>query len=322
MRQRAGSIFIALALAARASAQDVPAVDHHQHLYSPAIAALISPPPPAARITPIDASDLISLLDAADIRKSVVLSVAYIYGQPTRTVDDEYEKVKAENDWTSTQVARYPDRLIGFCGVNPLKDYALAELTRCTKDPHLRRGLKLHIGNSGVDYHNQQHIEQLRRVFRAANDNRMPIVIHLRASYSQQLAYGADEARIFLHELVPAAPDVIIQIAHLAGGGAPGDAAAQEALRVFADAVADHEPATKNLYFDVSVGVTPRTTPDDARLVVADMRRIGMARILYGSDGAAGGNPPPREAWAAFRQLPLTSEEFRAIARNVAPYLR
>jgi predicted TIM-barrel fold metal-dependent hydrolase len=183
--------------------------------------------------------------------------------------------------------------------------------------------LKLHFGNSGVDYHNPLHIAQLQRVFRAANDNRMPIVVHMRASYSQQLAYGADEARIFLRELVPAAPDVVVQVAHMAGGGAPGDAAAQEALRVFADAVANREPATKSLYFEVSgTGVTPRTTPDEARLMVSAMRRIGMERILYGSDGAAGGNPPPHEAWAAFRQLPLTSDEFRTIARNVAPYLR
>jgi predicted TIM-barrel fold metal-dependent hydrolase len=173
-------------------------------------------------ITPIDASALIALLDAAKIRKSVVLSGAYIYGQPSRTVDDKYEKVKAENDWTSAQIARYPDRLIGLCGVNPLKDYALAELGRCAKNPQLRRGLKLHIGNSGVDYHNTLHIEQLRRIFRAANDNRMPIVVHLRASYSQQLAYGANEARIFLRELAPAASDVVIQIAHMRPVGRDG----------------------------------------------------------------------------------------------------
>jgi hypothetical protein len=29
-----------------------------------------------------------------------------------------------------------------------------------------------------------------------------------------------------------------------------------------------------------------------------------------------------REAWAAFRRLPLTGRELRRIARNVAPYLR
>jgi predicted TIM-barrel fold metal-dependent hydrolase len=323
MRYAIGSIVVMLATIAPVWAQDAPAVDHHQHLYSPGIAALISPPAPATPILPIDAHDLIVLLDAAGIKRSVVLSVAYIYGQPTRTVDHEYDKVKGENDWTSAQVARYPDRLIAFCGLNPLKEYALVELARCAKDPQLRRGLKLHFGNSGVDYHNPEHIQQLRRVFQAANDYRMPIVIHMRASYSLQLAYGAEEAQIFLRDLAPAAPDVVIQIAHMGGGGAPGDAAAQAALGAFADAVARGEPATKNLYFEVSgIGVTPRTTPDEANLVVTAMRRIGMAKILYGSDGAAGGNPPPVDAWTAFRQLPLTSDEVRTIARNVAPYFR
>ena len=72
----------------------------------------------------------------------------------------------------------------------------------------MRRGLKLHFGNSGVDYHDPKHIEQLRRVLRAANDYRMPIVVHMRASITQKLPYGRDEARIFLNELLPAAPDV------------------------------------------------------------------------------------------------------------------
>jgi hypothetical protein len=63
-----------------------------------------------------------------------------------------------------------------------LKDYALEELARCAADPNLRRGLKLHFGNSVVDYHNPEHIAQVRRVFRAANDRRMAIVAHVRAS--------------------------------------------------------------------------------------------------------------------------------------------
>ena len=46
------------------------------------------------------------------------------------------------------------------------------------------------------------------------------------------------------------------------------------------------------------------------------MRRIGFDRLLYASDG------PPLESWLAFRKLPLTEEEFRSIAGNVAPYLR
>lgn len=46
-------------------------------------------------------------------------------------------------------------------------------------------------------------------------------------------------------------------------------------------------------------------------------RTIGPAD--YGSDGYGGGNPAPLEAWAAFLQLPLSDDEFRIIASNIAP---
>ena len=62
--------------------------------------------------------------------------------------------------------------------------------------------------------------------------------------------------------------------------------------------------------------------PDEAALLATRMRQIGVQRILFGSDGATGGNAPPREAWAAFRKLPLTEAEFRTIAVNVPPYLQ
>jgi hypothetical protein len=44
----------------------------------------------------------------------VLLSVAYMYGSPARQVDDEYAKVRMENDWTPAQAGRHPDRLIAF----------------------------------------------------------------------------------------------------------------------------------------------------------------------------------------------------------------
>ena len=78
-----------------------------------------------------------------------------------RKADHAAEKLKRDNDWTSKQVAQFPDRLVGFCGLNPLKDDALEELARCAADPNLRRGLKLHFGNSVVDYHNPEHIARV-----------------------------------------------------------------------------------------------------------------------------------------------------------------
>src|SRR6266511_1017107 len=89
-----------------------PLVDHHQHFFSPEFAQLVG-------ITPIDADKVIALLDSAGIRRALVLSVAYSWGNPSRNVENEYEHVKQENDWTAQQVARFPDRLRAFCSVNP-----------------------------------------------------------------------------------------------------------------------------------------------------------------------------------------------------------
>lgn len=83
--------------------QSTPLADHHQHLFSPAITMLLSRPDPSL-INTVTARDLVSLLDAAGMRRAVVLSVACMFGSPNRTVENEYDKVKAENDWTSEQV--------------------------------------------------------------------------------------------------------------------------------------------------------------------------------------------------------------------------
>jgi predicted TIM-barrel fold metal-dependent hydrolase len=307
---------LALALApASAPGQPAPLADHHQHLFSAAVAS-------AENVKPIDAEELITLLDAGAVRRAVVLSVAYILGDPAGTAVDEYERVKAENDWTSAQVARFPQRLVGFCSVNPLKAYALDELARCAKDPNLRSGLKLHFANSRVDYHNPAHIDRLRRLFAAANGYQMAIVAHMRTSISAKIPYGADEAHIFLEELVPAAPDVPIQVAHLAGAGGYQDPLIDQALSVFVRAIETGNPRTKNLYFDVTTVVRATTSDERLNLVARRLRQLGLHRILYGSDAASGGNLPPREGWATFRRLPLTASEFDIIARNTPAYLR
>src|SRR5690349_13170941 len=313
-------VFCLLVVSPRAEAQNAPVADHHQHLFSPAVAALLSTD--SNTFQPITAHDVIALLDSAGIQRALLLSVAYLYGSPKRTVQDEYAKVRAENDWNAAQAAEYPKRLRAFCGFNPLKDYAIKELERCAGTPGLRGGIKLHFGNSDVQLDNHDHVERLKEVFRAANRHRMAIVVHLRASISKKRPYGAPEARIFLEQLLPAAPDVIVLVAHLAGSG-PGydDPAADSAMAVLAGAVERHDPRTRNLWFDVASIVTPDISPAIASVVVKRIRQVGVNRILYGSDAAAGGNLRHRESWAAFRRLPLTDKEFTTIAQNLAPYL-
>jgi len=296
-----------------------PVIDSHQHLFSPAAAALVTGNPNSPGIS---ARNLIELLDAAGIQRALVLSMAYTWGKASRApVANEYEHVKAENDWTAQQVAQYPDRLRAFCSFNPLKPYALEELARCRKDPQLHYGLKLHFGNSDVDLDNPNDVAKVRKVFEAANRYRMPIVVHMHTSIDNQRKYGADEARVFLNQLLAAAPDVPVQIAHLAGAGG-FNAATESALGVFAEAIAKHDARMKNVWFDATVVVRPSMSPDDLQRIAARIRQIGVERMLYGSDAPASPLAYPKAGWAAFQRLPLTPAELRAVATNIPPYMR
>ncbi len=221
----------------------------------------------------------------------------------------------AENDWAAGQVARHPNRLVGFCSFNPLKDYALRELDRCASG-RVFQGLKLHFGMSEVDLKNPDHVNKVRQVFAAANRHRFPIIVHVRADRT----YGREHAEVLLNRILPAAPDVPVQIAHLWGG----EGFSEPALTAYADAVASRSPATQNLYFDVTQLELVLQGRDDAlKKAAALMRRIGLRRILWGSDEPEDARDPPRNAWKEFRtSLPLTEAEFGTIARNVAPYLR
>ncbi len=280
------------------------------------------PGPAAYRAIPADT--LIALLDQAGIQRALVLSLGYDDADgPTEEDPGEYGRVRAENDWTGQQVGSFPERLVGFCGVNPLRAWALEEIGRCDADSNLS-GIKLHFGSSGVDLRDPAHVEAVRRVFRAANERRMPIAAHIRSSFGRQVPYGREAAEAFLSHVLPAAPDIPVQIAHMGGSG-PGwrDPAADSALAVLAAARAAGDPRTRNLWFDVASVVDLDISPETAERLATRIRQIGVERVLYGSDMAVGDNLTPRQGWAVVRGLlPLTDDEFRTIANNVAPYMR
>jgi len=276
-------------------------------------------------ITAITAEYILKLLDAAGIERGVLLSTAYAYGRPGREPKDkdEYTGVKAENDWVAAQAALYPKRLVAFCGFNPLKDSALEEIERCSRDPRLRSGIKLHFGNSDVQLENPEHLKKLKAVFRAANAHKMAIVVHARASISLDRPYGAEQARLFLDELLPLVPNVTVQIAHLAGSG-PGydDPKADAALEVYIDAIAKHDPRVRKLWFDLTSNANPANSPARSALLAKRIRQIGAGRVLYGTDITFGPFLSPRDSWAEVCKLDLTDKELKTIAKNKAPYLR
>jgi predicted TIM-barrel fold metal-dependent hydrolase len=267
---------------------------------------------PGPRQEPVlTAKDLIAMLDEAGIRRAVVLSDAYYFDAPDAGPAGGIAAVRAENDWTAEQTAQYSGRLIAICSVNLLAEHAVEEIDRCAKSGRFK-GLKLHFNSSGVDLLNAEHVQKVRRVAEAANRNRLPLILHVRSGP----AYGRAHALVLLNDILIAAPDVPIQIAHLWGG----ESFSEPALTAYAEAVEAKHPATRHLYFDVAQ--MWNASDESLKTAVALMRRIGMNRILYGSDGPQFAGTPPAEAWNRFRaRVPLTDDEFRTIAANVAPYL-
>jgi predicted TIM-barrel fold metal-dependent hydrolase len=259
---------------------------------------------------------LVRELDEAGIRRAALLSVAYWFGSPLGPpATDELARVRAENDFTVAQAQRHPGRFVTFCSFNPLREYAVAELERCASLPTVK-GIKLHLGNSATDLRKADQAAKVRAVFAAANARRLAIVLHLWTDPSFERD-GAQFASIVLDQLLPAAPDVPIQIAHMAGGGRMTDTA----VGVFAEAAAARDPRVRNLYFDVATSVSLQVPPQELDRLAQRIRQIGVNRILYGSDASdAGANP--RQGWGMFRAfVPLSDAELRTIAGNVAPYM-
>ena len=85
----------------------------------------------------------------------------------------------------------------------------------------------------------------------------------------------------------------------------------------FAEAITRKDPATRNLYFDITTIVFQGQAPELQKRIAERIRQLGLQRVVYGSD-----RTDPRQNWAeVLRLIPLTRDEFGIIASNVAPYL-
>ncbi|MDQ6829911.1 MAG: amidohydrolase [Gemmatimonadota bacterium] len=186
-------------------------------------------------------------------------------------------------------------------------------------------GLKLHFANARLDLRNPADVEKASAVFAAANAERLPILVHLRA---RNAPFGARDARIFIEKILPAARDVPVQLAHLAGWGSY-DQANDDALVAFIDAMKSGEIDRSHLYFDVAAVfvVVWRGLKLDASVsswtpVIAQrMREIGLDHVLFGTDW-----PSLRSqstiATFLLNESGLTRAEVHRVFGNLAPYLQ
>lgn len=289
-----------------------PRIDYHQHLVSAAFE-------PVVKMPRRDGAALVRELDAAGIQRAVVLSVGYSFADERKGFADPDRMTREENDWTSAQVAANAPRLIGFCSANPLRDAALAEVGRCLGLPGMT-GIKVHMGNAGVTFRNPAHLIRMQQLMALAEERRAPVLIHMRARGGTD--YGAQDATLFLDQVVPMAPSVEVIIAHL-GASSPGyPAQNDEVMAVFGTAAQKRDRRMRNIYVDVSANVTDEMTPEQGAQLAQRLRQVGLKRILYGSDlNAPGGSV--RAGWEIFRNRSgLTPAEVRLVFNNRTRFAR
>ncbi|MNS29210.1 Amidohydrolase [compost metagenome] len=304
----------AMLLAVGAAVAEPVATDHHVHVHSPAILDFLpaycgslgrTSPCPEVFIKPLTVNDLLADMDAAGVRKALLMSTAYLAESPMMVPPraDAPDLIRAANDFTVGLARSHPDRLAAFIGVNPLTPTALPEIARWADEP-FAAGVKLHLTNSGADLRDPDDVAALAVVFRAAAAGDMTIMIHMRTRAED---YGAQDVRIFLDEVLPQAQGVPVMIAHSGGWGGLDDNT-WAAMTAFAEALEQNPEAGRGLYFDLAQVFDADTSDEDLARLVVLMRRIGVERFVAGSDWPFSG---PLDGYLndVFARLPLTEKE-------------
>ena len=169
------------------------------------------------------------------------------------------------NDYIIESVAKYPDRLVGFAGVNPSwGGTAVREADRCAKAGLQGLG-EFHPDTQGFDIGDLKVMSPLAEV---VQDQDLIISTHTSEPVGHSYKGKGKTTPFFLWEFIKNFPEIPIICAHW-GGGLPFYALMPEVLE-----------SLKSVYFDTSA--SPFLYSNRIYPVVASL--VGIGGILMGSD--------------------------------------
>jgi predicted TIM-barrel fold metal-dependent hydrolase len=297
--------------------------DHHVHVLSPALVErwkILGVPfskPDYAY------SDIDSILKFDPADGMFLVSMAYLFASPEFSDSLERQNVARENDFVAGLARKHPDKLFAFCGVNPLREYAGAELLRCRRDLGMY-GLKLHFSSSGVSLKNPVHLARVRSILDLAAGEGMGVILHF--DNGTDRFDSADVGLLIDSVLVPARP-MTLYLAHLGTSGGY-TYLTRIILRRFTDAFREIPALAKHhIWFDISaVGLTetsdqvPPLTPEDFADLSAQLTELGLDRVVFGTDYPAFNSVAYLTALES--NMTLTREELIKILWNGVPAVK
>ena len=200
------------------------------------------------------ADELIDSMDKEGVDISVIVNIGWV----------THELCVETNDYILESVARYPERLIGFCSVQPNSyEAAVAEIERCAKG-----------GMRGVG-----EIRPDMQLFDLRDELMIPIIEVLRKRKLILLTHASEPVGhsypgkgiitpAMLYPFIASFPDLTVVCAHW-GGGLP-----------FYALMPEVKQAMRNVFFDTAA--SPYLYSPQVYNQVISL--VGSDRILFGSD--------------------------------------
>ena len=240
-------------------------IDSHTHIFPPWVKeqrdeyvkrdscfSLLYSQPKAKLVT---AEELIASMDEAEVDLSVVLNIGWV----------NHELCVETNDYILDTISRYPDRLVGFCAIQPRAgDAAIIELERCAQ-----AGIKgvgeMRSDIQGFDLADKAMMKPLVDI---ALKHDLIFLTHSSEPAGHQYIGKGSITPDILYSFILSFPDLKLVCAHW-GGGLPFYALMPEVARDLT-----------NVFFDTAATIwlyQPQIFKQ-----VSDI--IGSDKILFGSD--------------------------------------
>jgi len=240
-------------------------IDFHTHIFPPWVKeqrdeyikrdscfSLLYSQPKAKLVT---AEELITSMDETSVDLSVVLNIGWA----------SQELCVKTNDYILETISRYPNRLIGFCSIQPqVGDAAINELERCAKAGAKGIG-EMRSDMQGFDLADEVVMKPLVDV---AVKHNLIFLTHSSEPVGHQYFGKGSITPDILYSFISDFPDLKLVCAHW-GGGLPFYALMPEVAK-----------ALTNVFFDTAATIflyQPQIFPQVSGI-------IGSDKILFGSD--------------------------------------
>lgn len=209
----------------------------------------------AAEAKMVGARQLVRMLDEEGVDRAVAFGFPWM----------EADHYRRNNDYVLEAVARYPDRLTGFCCFSPLASGAAREAERCL-DAGLSGVGELAVYGSDLD---PEVIQALSEVMGLCRERNVPVLLHTNEPVGHAYPGKAPISLRGIYAFVKAYPENRVILAHWGGG-----------IFFYGLMKKEVRDVLRNVWLDTAASPF-LYTPEVYHLAV---RILGSDKILFGSD--------------------------------------